>query len=110
MISWSDFEKIDIRAGTIIEVNDFPKARKPAYKLVIDFGKELGTKRSSAQITNLYSKDELLKRQVIAVVNFPPKQIADFTSECLVLCVYDENNDVILLQPGKPVTNGMKIG
>ena len=110
MISWSDFEKIDIRAGTIIEVNDFPKARKPAYKLVIDFGKELGTKRSSAQITNLYSKDELLKRQVIAVVNFPPKQIADFTSECLVLGVYDENKDVILLQPGKPVTNGMKIG
>jgi tRNA-binding protein len=109
-ISWNDFEKIDIRAGTIIEINDFPKARKPAYKLVIDFGKELGIKRSSAQITALYTKDELVNRQVIAVVNFPPKQIADFTSECLVLGVYDENKDVILLQPGKPVTNGMKIG
>ena len=109
-ISWNDFEKIDLRAGTIIEVNDFPKARKPAYKLVIDFGKELGIKRSSAQITTLYAKEELVNRQVIAVVNFPPKQIADFTSECLVLGVYDENKDVILLQPGKPVTNGMKIG
>jgi tRNA-binding protein len=109
-ISWNDFEKIDMRAGTVIEVNDFPKARKPAYKLVIDFGEELGIKRSSAQITTLYTKDELLNRQVIAVVNFPAKQIADFTSECLVLGVYDENKDVILLQPGRPVTNGMKIG
>ena len=109
-ISWNDFEKIDIRVGTIVEVNDFPKARKPAYKLVIDFGKELGLKRSSAQITTIYSKDELTNRQVIAVVNFPAKQIADFTSECLVLGVYDENKNVILLQPGKPVTNGMKIG
>ena len=110
MISWSDFEKIDIRTGTIIEVNDFPKARKPAYKLVIDFGKELGLKKSSAQITTHYKKEDLLNRQIIAVVNFPPKQIADFTSECLVLGVYDENKDVILLQPGMPVTNGMKIG
>jgi len=109
-ISWNDFEKINIRAGTIIEVNDFPKARKPAYKLVIDFGKELGIKRSSAQITGLYTKEELINRQVIAVVNFPPKQIADFNSECLVLGVYGENKDVILLQPGKPVANGMKIG
>lgn len=110
MISWSDFEKIDIRTGTIIEVNDFPKARKPAYKLVIDFGKELGTKQSSAQITAYYKKEDLLNRQIIAVVNFPPKKIADFTSECLVLGVYDENKDVILLQPGMPVTKGMKIG
>ena len=110
MINWTDFEKIDIRVGTITEVNDFPKARKPAYKMLIDFGTELGLKRSSAQITALYTKEELLNRQVIAVVNFPPKQIADFTSECLVLGVYDENKDVILLQPGKPVTNGMKIG
>jgi tRNA-binding protein len=109
-ISWSDFEKIEIRAGTITEVNNFPKARKPAYKLLIDFEQELGTKRSSAQVTTLYTKEELLNRQVIAVVNFPAKQIADFTSECLVLGVYDENKDVILLQPGKPVTNGMKIG
>ncbi len=110
MISWNDFEKIDLRVGTIVEVNDFAKARKPAYKLIIDFGKELGIKKSSAQITALYAKDELINRQVIAVVNFPPKQIADFTSECLVLGVYDENKDVILLQPGKPVTNGQKIG
>ena len=110
MINWSDFEKIDIRTGTIIEVIDFPKARKPAYKLVIDFGKELGIKQSSAQIMAHYKKEDLLNRQIIAVVNFPPKKIADFTSECLVLGVYDENKDVILLQPGMPVTNGMKIG
>jgi tRNA-binding protein len=110
MITWADFEKIDIRAGTIIEVNDFPKAKKPAYKVLIDFGNEIGIKKSSAQITSLYTKEELLNKQVIAVVNFPPKQIADFTSECLVLGIYDENKDVILLQPGKPVTNGMKIG
>lgn len=110
MISWADFEKIDIRTGTIVEVNDFPKARKPAYKLTIDFGKELGIKRSSAQIMAHYKKEDLVSLQIIAVVNFPPKQIADFTSECLVLGVYDENKDVILLQPGIPVANGMKIG
>lgn len=108
-ISWDDFAKVDIRAGTIIEVNDFPKARKPAYKLTIDFG-ELGIKRSSAQITVHYKKVDLLHRQVVAVVNFPSKQIADFVSECLVLGVYDKNNDVILLRPERPVSNGMKIG
>ncbi|HET6994464.1 MAG TPA: tRNA-binding protein [Chitinophagaceae bacterium] len=108
-INWSDFEKVDIRVGTVIEANEFPQARKPAYKLIIDFG-ELGIRRSSAQVTAHYSPAELLNRQVIAVVNFPPKQIATFISECLVLGVYDENKDVILLQPGKPVTNGMKIG
>jgi tRNA-binding protein len=108
-ITWNDFEKIDIRTGTIIEVNNFPQARKPAYRLSIDFG-ELGIKKSSAQITAHYSKEELLNRQVIAVVNFPPKQIATLISECLVLGVYDENKDVILLQPGKPVANGLKIG
>jgi tRNA-binding protein len=108
-ITWNDFEKIDIRTGTIIEINDFPQARKPAYQLSIDFG-ELGIKKSSAQITVHYSKEELLNRQVTAVINFPPKQIATFISECLVLGVYDENKDVILLQPGKPVANGMKIG
>ncbi|HNR15582.1 MAG TPA: tRNA-binding protein [Chitinophagaceae bacterium] len=109
-INWDDFEKVDMRAGTIIEVNDFPKARRPAYQLLVDFGAEIGIKRSSAQITAHYGKEELLNRQVIAVVNFPPKQIANFTSECLVLGVYDENNDVILLQPGQPVRNGQKIG
>jgi tRNA-binding protein len=109
-ISWDDFEKIDMRVGTIIEVNNFPKARKPAYQLRIDFGETLGIKRSSAQITIHYRKEELLDRQVIAVVNFPPRQIADFSSECLVLGIYDDNNDVILLQPALPVTNGRKIG
>lgn len=109
IISWDDFEKIDIRIGTIIEVRDFPKAKKPAYQLLVDFG-ALGKKKSSAQITAHYKKEELLNRQVIAVVNFPPKRIADFMSECLVLGVYDENNNVILLQPERPVINGMKIG
>lgn len=109
-ITWSDFEKVDIRTGTIIEVKDFPKARKPAYQLLIDFGAELGIKRSSAQITAHYSKQDLLKREIVAVVNFPPKQIADFISECLVLGVYDENKDVILLAPDKSVGNGSKIG
>ncbi len=109
-INWSDFEKIDMRIGTIIAVDDFAKARKPAYKLTIDFGDEIGIKRSSAQITTHYTKEELVNRQIIAVVNFPPKQIADFISECLVLGVYDENNAVILLQPEKNTGNGMKIG
>jgi tRNA-binding protein len=109
MISWNDFEKIDMRVGTVIEVNDFPKAKKPAYQLTIDFG-ELGIKRSSAQITVLYQKEELIGRQVIAVVNFPIKQIADFFSECLVLGVYNQSNDVVLLQPSLTVQNGGKIG
>jgi tRNA-binding protein len=109
MISWNDFEKIDIRSGTILEASDFPGAKKPAYQLMIDFG-ELGIKRSSAQITTLYKKEELIGKQVIAVVNFPVKQIANFFSECLVLGVYNENSDVILLQPSLPVKNGSKIG
>lgn len=110
MITWNDFEKIEMRTGTIIEVDDFPKARKPSYKLIIDFGEETGIKRSSAQITAHYKKEDLLNRKIIAVVNFPPKQIADFISECLVLGVYDENNDVILLQAERNVKNGMKVG
>ena len=109
MITWNDFEKIDIRAGTILEVTDFPNARKPSYQLSIDFG-ELGIKRSSAQITALYRKEELIGRQVIAVVNFPPKQIANFFSECLVLGVYNENNEVVLLAPSLKVQNGGKVG
>ena len=109
MITWDDFEKIDIRTGTITAVQHFPKAKKPAYQLTIDFG-PLGIKKSSAQITHHYSKEDLLNKQVVAVVNFPVKQIGIFFSECLVLGIYDENNDVILLQPGKPVTNGQKIG
>ena len=109
MISWNDFEKIDIRVGTVTEVKKFPKAKKPAYKLTIDFG-ELGIKQSSAQITQFYSAESLVGRQIIAVVNFPPKQIADFFSECLVLGIYDKNNDVVLIQPNRSVSNGLKIG
>ena len=109
MISWDDFEKIDIRTGTILQVNDFALARKPAYQLNIDFG-ELGINRSSAQLKKLYAKEALVGKQVIAVVNFPVKQIANFFSECLVLGVYNENNDVVLLQPSLPVKNGSRIG
>lgn len=110
MISWDDFEKIDIRVGTILEAKVFEKARKPAYQLLIDFGNELGIKKSSAQITTLYEPPALIGRQVIAVVNFPPKQIANFISECLVLGVYNSKGDVVLLHPDLPVTNGNKIG
>src|SRR5437868_5891156 len=102
MISWSDFEKVDMRVGTILEVNDFPNARKPSYQLTVDFG-ELGIRKSSAQITKHYTKDELVGKQVMAVVNFPVKQIANFFSECLVMGVYDENNDVVLLQPSMKI-------
>ncbi|HLD52133.1 MAG TPA: tRNA-binding protein [Sediminibacterium sp.] len=109
MISWRDFEKIDIRTGTILEAKPFPEAIKPAYQLIIDFG-ELGIKQSSAQITFHYTTEELIGKQIIAVVNFPPKKIAHFFSECLVLGVYDENNQVILLQPDKATSNGFKIG
>jgi len=109
MISWSDFEKIDMRVGTILEATHFEKARNPSYQLKIDFG-ELGIKNSSAQITALYKTGELIGRQVIAVVNFPPKQIANFFSECLVLGVYNSNKEVVLLQPSLPVENGDKIG
>ena len=109
-ITWDDFEKLDIRIGTIVKVNDFPKAKRPAFQLTIDFGEEAGMKNSSAQITTHYKKVDLLNRQVIAVINFPPKKIADFTSECLVLGVYDENKEVILLTADKPVKNGFKIG
>ena len=109
MISWQDFEKIDIRCRTITDVKDFPNAKKPAYQLTIDFG-FVGIKQSSAQITHHYTKESLLNKQVVAVVNFPVKQIANFFSECLVLGVYDEGGDVVLLQPQKEVANGMKIG
>ncbi|TBR18205.1 MAG: tRNA-binding protein [Chitinophagaceae bacterium] len=109
-ISWSDFEKIDIRSGTIITVKDFPQARKPAYQLWIDFGEIIGIKKSSAQITNHYTKEALQDKKILAVVNFAPKQIGGFISECLVLGIYDENNAVILLEPNLPVSNGQKIG
>lgn len=109
-ISWDDFIKIDIRTGTIVDVQEFPKARKPAYKLWIDFGPELGIRKSSAQVTAHYQPADLLNRPVIAVVNFPPRQVADFMSECLVLGVYDENKDVILLKADRLLPNGLSIG
>lgn len=106
-LSWNDFTKVDMRVGTVLDVQDFPEARNPAYKLQIDFG-PLGIKKSSAQITTLYSKDELLGQQVIAVVNFPKKQIGPFMSECLVLGAVD-GKDVTLLETNKPVKNGLRI-
>jgi tRNA-binding protein len=109
MISWQDFEKLDIRTGTIIDAKHFEKAKKKSYQLTIDFG-DLGIKKSSAQITFYYELDDLIGKQIVAVVNFPPKQIANYISECLVLGVYDENNEVVLLQPQQLVKNGLKIG
>jgi len=103
-IQWEDFEKVDM-----LEVREFPNARRPAYQLTIDFG-ALGLKRSSAQVTDLYDLQQLLGRQVIAVVNFPPKQIANFFSECLVLGVYTDKKEVVLLEPERTVANGWKIG
>ena len=110
VISWNDFEKVEIRCGTVIEVKDFPKARKPSYQFLIDFGAEIGVKRSSAQVTQYYKKEDLHNKQVIAVINFPPKQIADFFSECLVMGVYTDKKEVVLLQPERKVANGWKIG
>ena len=108
-ISWQDFSKVELRAGTIISVNDFPEARQPAYKLQVDFGAEIGTLSSSAQITKLYRKEELLGRQVLAVVNFPPKQIGPFRSECLITGLADENGAVVLVSPDQKVANGTKL-
>ena len=108
-INWNDFEKIDLRSGTIISVSDFPKARNPSYQLEIDFG-DLGIKKSSAQITELYQKEDLIGKQIIAIVNFPKKQIANFFSECLVLGVIGENKDVTILTTTFPVKNGLTIG
>ena len=107
-ITWPDFSKIDMRVGTIIEIKDFPEARKPAYQVQVDFGQELGIRKTSAQITQRYSKDELLGMQIIAVINFPKKQIANFMSECLILGAVD-GSDVILLRPEAEVDNGLKI-
>lgn len=108
-ISWGDFEKVDLRVGTVLRVEDFPKARNPSYQLEIDFGNVIGILKSSAQITVHYSKEELIGRQIVAVVNFPKKQIANFMSECLVTGFEDENGDIILTTVGQKVPNGSKL-
>ena len=109
-INWNDFEKVEIRVGTILEVEDFPEARQPAYKLKIDFGDKVGIKKSSAQITMRYTKEDLLNKQIVAVVNFPKKQIANLMSECLVLGAVGPKNDIVLLNPDFKVENGLRIG
>lgn len=107
-IDYADFEKVVIKTGTIIAANDFPNAKKPAYQLTIDFG-ELGIKKSSAQITQHYTKEELIGKQIVAVINFPVKQIANFFSECLVLGAVQSDGSIILLQTEQPVSNGLTI-
>ncbi len=109
MITYNDFERVDIRVGKIIKVEDFPQARKPAYKLLIDFGSEIGTKRTSAQITKHYTKEELVGTQVVCVINFPSKQIGPFISEVLTLGLPDEEGNVVLLRPTKEVPIGGKM-
>jgi len=110
MLTWDEFEKVAMHVGTIMEVNDFPEARRPAYQLTIDFGTEIGILKSSAQITKRYKKDELVNRQIIAVVNFPKKQIGKFMSECLVLGSVGTDNDIVLLAPDFRVENGLRVG
>jgi len=109
-ISWADFEKVELRAGTVIDVQPFPEARKPAYKLSIDFGPEVGVRQSSAQITTHYEAEELIGKQIIGVVNFPKKQIGPFMSECLVTGCYREDGSVILVSPSHDVPNGARLG
>jgi tRNA-binding protein len=109
-IDWADFEKVELRAGTVVTAESFPEARKPAYKLTVDFGPEIGIRHSSAQIAMHYTLDELKGRQVVAVINFPPKRIGPFVSECLITGFYREDGSVILAVPDKPVPNGAKLG
>jgi tRNA-binding protein len=109
-LQWQDFEKVDMRVGTILEVHDFPEARKPAYQLIIDFGTTIGIKKSSAQITKRYVKEDLVGKQIVAVVNFPKKQIGTFMSECLVLGSVGEANDIVLLTSDLKVEDGLRIG
>ena len=109
-ISWADFEKVELRVGTITAVEVFPEARKPAYQVTVDFGPEIGIRRSSAQITVHYTPDQLKGRQVVGVVNFPAKRIGPFTSECLITGFYREDGSVILAVPDQPVPNGAKLG
>lgn len=109
-ISWEDFAAVELRVGTVTRVEDFPEARKPAYRITVDFGPEIGTKRTSAQVTALYSRDELLGRQVLGVVNFPPKQIGPVRSEFLLTGLYREDGAVVLAVPERPVQNGARLG
>lgn len=109
LISWSDFEKVDLRVGTVLSVDEFPEARNPAYKLTIDFGETIGVRKSSAQITVHYQPEDLVGRQVVAVVNFPKKQIGPFMSECLVTGFADENGAIVLSQVERTVPNGSKL-
>jgi len=109
-LSLNDFEKVEMRIGTILEVNDFPEARKPAFQITIDFGNEIGIKKSSAQITKRYTKEDLLGKQIVAVINFPKKQIGNFMSECLVLGSIGNDNDIVLLISDFKVENGLRIG
>ncbi|PHR93094.1 MAG: tRNA-binding protein [Leeuwenhoekiella sp.] len=108
-LSWGEFERVEMRVGTIMTVSDFPEARKPAFQLQVDFGEEIGVRKTSAQITKKYDRTELVGKQVVAVVNFPKKQIANFMSECLVLGAVD-GDAVTLLSPDLPVKNGLRIG
>ena len=109
-ISWQDFEKVELRVGTILSVDEFPEARQPAYIVTTDFGPDIGVKKSSAQITDLYDKDELVGRQVVGVVNFPSKQIGPMMSECLITGFYREDGAVVLAIPDQPVPSGAKLG
>lgn len=109
-ITWQEFDQVELRVGTIISAEDFPEARKPAYKLIIDFGEEVGIRKSSAQITQHYTLEQLVGKQVIGVVNFPEKQIGPFMSQCLVTGFYDGNGDVILAVPDEQIKNGKKLG
>jgi len=109
-LTWNEFQKIELRAGTIVAVDEFPQARKPAWKLTVDFGKEIGVRRSSAQITDHYEEKDLLGKQVLAVINFPPKQIGPFMSECLVTGLIRDDGSVVLAVPDKPVANGLRLG
>jgi tRNA-binding protein len=109
-ISWNDFEAVELRVGTVIAVENFPEARKPAWKLTVDFGPEIGTLRSSAQLVDLYGKEDLLGRQVVGVVNFPPRQIGPFMSQCLITGFYREDGAVVLAVPERDVPNGAKLG
>ena len=108
-ISWDEFQKVELRIGTIREVEEFPEARKAAWKLSVDFGDEVGVRRASAQITDLYSREELLEKQILGVVNFPPKQIGPFMSECLVTGFVQADGSVVLAGPDQPVANGLRL-